>query len=266
MSKIEWTHIPGYRGETLNCVTGCTQISAGCANCYSKRMTHRLQKMYEAKIAKGEDSPGLAKYRYGFDEVVCHDDVLDILLHWEKPRSVFINSMSDTFHEDVPEYFIRNLWNEMNNYDHGHIFWILTKRSRRMVEVLKTRDLSELTYNKGVRWTPNIWLGVSVEDANNKYRIDDLRQTGAAVKFISFEPLLGAIGCLDLRGIDLAIIGSESGPGARPMKEEWVRDIIEQCKQADVSIFYKQKQVGRKKTSCPTIDGKRYREFPKIIT
>ena len=255
MSKIEWTHIPGYRGETLNCVTGCTQISAGCANCYSKRMTHRLQKMYEAKIAKGEDSPGLAKYKFGFNKVVCHDGILENITQWRNPRSVFINSMSDTFHEDVPDEFIINLWEMMNNWE--HIYWILTKRSRRMMELLKPQYHKRGT----IRWTSNIWLGVTVENVHNKYRIDDLQQTGAAVKFLSCEPLLGSLGALDLTGMSMAIVGCETGPGARYMNPDWARDIRDQCRDQGVAFFMK--KLSNKE---PIPNDLMIREFPNDKT
>ena len=262
MSKIEWTHLPGYKGETLNCVTGCEPISQGCTNCYAKRMTRRLQKMYEAKIAKAENPKGLAKYKLGFDKVVCHEESLDILKQWEKPRSVFINSMSDTFHNDVPEEFIVKLWHEMNECRSEHIFWILTKRSQRMREVLRDQEKQYSLYDHtGIRWTPNIWLGVSVENAYNKYRIDDLRQTGASVKFLSCEPLLGSLGALDLTGISMAICGAETGPGARYMNPDWAREIRDQCREQGVAFFIK-----KLSNNQPIPNDLMIREFPNAKT
>ncbi len=263
MTKIEWTHIPSYKGETLNCVTGCTKTSSGCAKCYSEKMTFRLQKMYEAKVSKGEEPGGLAKYKEGFGKVVCHKEhLVNQLYQWRlaKSRSIFVNSMSDTLHKDVPKRFIIDLWNEMNEYEQ-HIFWILTKRSQRMVDVLKTRQCRDLALplelRTGVRWTPNIWLGVSVENAHYKYRIDYLRQTGAKIKFLSLEPLLGHIGTLDLSGIDMTIVGCETGSGARYMNPEWAREIRDQCREQGVKFFMK--AMSHKE---PIPDDLMIREFP----
>ena len=208
-STIEWTE------TTWNPVTGCSKISAGCANCYAERMAIRLQAM------------GQPNYANGF-EVVMHDHMLEMPLRWRKPQRIFVNSMSDLFHEAIPDDFILEVFRVMERA-HWHRFQVLTKRSRRLS---KMRD--RLT------WPSNVWMGVTVEGAKYLHRIDDLQKTGAAVKFCSIEPLLGPIPTLDLEGINWIIVGGESGPGARPMKPEWVRQIREACRGQGVAFFFKQ--------------------------
>lgn len=208
-STIEWTE------STWNPITGCTKISPGCKNCYAERMAKRLHAM------------GQPNYRNGFD-VTIHPHALELPLSWKKPQTIFVNSMSDLFHEDVPEDFILNVFETMNKAN-WHRYQVLTKRSERM-----------LAMNKIIPHSKHIWLGVTVENEDYKNRIDDLRRMNCDVKFISFEPLLCKLGELNLKGIDWAIVGGESGPGARPIKEEWILEIKEQCDEQGVSFFFKQ--------------------------
>ena len=230
-SSIEWTE------STWNPITGCTKISTGCANCYAERMAIRLKAM------------GQPNYINGF-EVTMHDHVLDAPLHWKKPQTIFVNSMSDLFHENVPEYFILKIFNVMNNA-HWHRFQVLTKRSDR---------LAAMSYK--LPWTQNIWMGVTVESAGYKYRIDDLRHSDAYIKFLSMEPLLGPVRDLDLANIDWVIVGGESGPKARPIEIEWIREIRDRCETSNVPFFFKQWGGIRKKKKGRTLDGKIWDELP----
>ena len=232
-SEIEWTN------STWNPITGCTKISAGCKHCYAERMAKRLKAM------------GQPNYRNGF-EVTLHPDALSLPLSWKKPQTIFVNSMSDLFHEDVPLTFIQDIFRVMNEAS-WHQFQILTKRPERLVEE-----------NKKLLWAENIWMGVSVENDDNKYRIDLLRETDAHIKFISFEPLIGPVINCNLEGIDWAIVGGESGPGARPLDRQWVIDIRNSCKKMHVPFFFKQwGGVNRKKTGR-MLDGKIYSEMPDL--
>lgn len=231
-STIEWTE------STWNPVTGCTKISPGCKNCYAERMARRLQAM------------GQPNYRDGF-KVTIHEHALTLPLRWKKPQSIFVNSMSDLFHEDIPDDFILRVFSVMHKAN-WHRFQILTKRSERLKAL-----------NARLIWTPNIWMGVTVEHDSCRNRIDDLRTTGAAVKFISFEPLLGPLPNLDLSGIDWAIIGGESGIGARPMRQEWVIDIRDQCASAGVAFFFKQWGGVNKKRAGRILDDRVWDEMPK---
>jgi protein gp37 len=208
-TRIEWTEL------TWNPVTGCTKISQGCKYCYAERMAKRLQAM------------GNPRYPDGF-AVRLHEDLIDAPRRWKKPRRVFVNSMSDLFHEVVPEDFIRRIFNTMLDCPQ-HVFQILTKRSERLALLGST-----------LQWPPNVWMGVSVENAEVVPRIDDLRTVPAAVRFLSCEPLIGSLEGLDLNGIHWMIVGGESGPGARPIHPDWVRDLREQCRIADVGFFFKQ--------------------------
>jgi protein gp37 len=192
---------------------------------------------------------GQPNYINGF-KVTMHQHVLETPLRWKKPQTIFVNSMSDLFHEDVSEDFIFKMFETMNNA-YWHRFQILTKRSERLAKL--ARQLS---------WTPNIWMGVTVENADYKYRIDDLRYSGAFIKFLSIEPLLGSVGCLALRKIDWVIVGGESGPGARPIVVDWVREIQDQCKVNDIPFFFKQWGGIRKKKNGRILDGKTWDEFP----
>lgn len=230
-STIEWTEY------TWNPITGCTKISLGCQNCYAERMAKRLKAM------------GQPNYRNGFD-LAWHEDALDIPLHWRKPSVIFVNSMSDLFHEDVPFEFILKAFKIMGEADH-HIFQVLTKRSKRL------RELSPL-----LPWTENIWMGVTVEHRNYVDRIDDLRSTNARTKFLSLEPLLSGLPCLDLDRIDWVITGGESGPNSRPMNLSWVTDIRDQCAKAHVPFFFKQWGGINKKKAGRELEGRTWDERP----
>lgn len=230
-SRIEWTQC------TWNPVTGCTKISSGCLNCYAERMARRLQAM------------GQPNYRNGF-RVTLHPHMLEMPLHWRQPRTVFVNSMSDLFHEDVPLEFIQQVFDVMRRAPQHH-FQILTKRSQRLSELA-----TELP------WAGNIWMGVTVESSDFVARIDDLRETDAAIKFISFEPLLGPITKYDLGEIDWVIVGGESGPGARPMDRQWVVDIRDRCLAANVPFFFKQWGGVNKKRNGRNLDEIIWDELP----
>ncbi|WP_121354865.1 DUF5131 family protein [Flavisolibacter nicotianae] len=208
-SSIEWTEM------TWNPTTGCNKVSAGCKHCYAEVMTRRLKAM------------GVEKYRDGF-ELRVHPDALTIPYTWKSPKVVFVNSMSDLFHKDVPLSFIQQVFAVMND-NPQHVFQVLTKRSDLLPK-----------YSGQLKWGHNIWMGVSVENQKVMNRIDDLRGTGARVKFLSCEPLIGPLPNMNLTGIDWVIVGGESGRKPRPMKEEWALDILEQCKAADVKFFFKQ--------------------------
>ena len=231
-SAIEWTE------STWNPVTGCTKISAGCLNCYAKRMAKRLQAM------------GQRRYRNGF-KVTLHPEALYEPYRWKKPRTVFVNSMSDLFHKEIPAEFIQDVFKVMNE-NKRHIFQILTKRSECLCEIAPLLE-----------WSENIWMGVTIEDNDYVGRSDDLRLVHAAVKFLSLEPLLGPIPDLELDSIDWVIVGGESGPGARPMKEKWVIEIKNLCEQKSVPFFFKQWGGINKKKSGRMLQGKTWDQYPK---
>ena len=232
-SAIEWT------GSTWNPVTGCTKISPGCQHCYAERMAKRLQAM------------GQPNYATGF-ELAMHPRSLELPLTWKKPQTIFVNSMSDLFLDEVPTEFIKQVFDVMRRA-HWHTFQVLTKRSERL-----------MTLSSELKWAPNIWMGVSVENADYTCRIDHLRATGAEVKFLSMEPLLGPVPALNLEGIDWVIVGGESGPGARPMKEEWVVEIKDQCLRAHVPFFFKQWGGVRKKKAGKELQGRTWEQMPKV--
>ncbi|MBN2271606.1 MAG: phage Gp37/Gp68 family protein [Sedimentisphaerales bacterium] len=232
-SKIEWTE------STWNPVTGCTKISEGCRNCYAERLARRLKAM------------GQPNYRNGF-KVTLHPHVLDVPLRWRKPRMIFVNSMSDMFHKHVPTAFLLKVFDVMRRASH-HRFQVLTKRSERL------RELSDR-----LPWPENVWMGVTVETADYLCRLDDLRQTNAAVKFVSFEPLLSQIPGIDLEGIDWVIAGGESGPGARPMHPDWPTDIRDQCLDADIPFFFKQWGGKNKKKTGRILDGRIWDDIPRV--
>jgi protein gp37 len=234
-SAIEWTQ------STWNPVTGCTKLSLGCRNCYAERMAKRLQAM------------GQRGYRNGFG-LTCHPELLELPLHWKQPKMVFVNSMSDLFHADVSLDFIQRVFATMSRARH-HVFQILTKRADRLVEL-----------SPFVEWTENIWMGVTVESAAYKDRIDALRVSGASLKFLSLEPLLGDLGELNLAGIDWVIVGGESGPGARPMSAQWVRDIKGQCVGRGLPFFFKQWGGVNKKKSGRMLDGRTWDQMPATAT
>ena len=233
-SKIEWTE------ATWNPVTGCDKVSTGCKHCYAERMAYRLQRM------------GSANYRAGF-RVSLHPEMLDRPLSWRRPRRVFVNSMSDLFHEQVPAAFILRVFDVMRRA-HWHQFQVLTKRADRLAALDARLD-----------WPPNVWAGVSVESGLYLDRIDHLRRTTAAVRFLSLEPLLGPLEGLDLDRIDWVIAGGESGPGARPMERWWVRDIRDQCVRAQVPFFFKQWGGVRKSRSGRELDGRSWDDFPRAL-
>ena len=234
-SSIEWTE------STWNPLTGCTKVSPGCKHCYAERMSRRLKAM------------GQPKYANGFT-LTIHEDVLDQPLQWKKPRMIFVNSMSDLFHNDVPLEFIRRTF-EVMRCASWHTFQVLTKRSGRLLELSPKID-----------WPANVWMGVSVENSDYVFRIDDLSQTNAFVKFLSLEPLLGPMPDLDLRDIDWIIVGGESGPGARPMKGEWVVDIKDQCRAYNVPFFFKQWGGLHRKSNGRTLQGRTWDEMPLEAT
>ena len=231
-TKIEWTE------STWNPVTGCSKISAGCRNCYAERMAERLRLM------------GQPNYSNGF-RVTLHGHVLEYPLAWKKPRTVFVNSMSDLFHDEVPDAFIDRVFQVMRRA-HWHQFQVLTKRSARL-KALSPR----------LSWPANVWIGVSVEDAENVFRIDDLRRVPAAIRFLSLEPLLGPLPGLDLSNIEWVIVGGESGPGSRPMKKEWVREIRDQCREQNVPFFFKQWGGVNKKKTGRVLEGRVWDAMPR---
>lgn len=233
-SLIEWTE------STWNPVTGCDKVSPGCEHCYAERMAKRLKAM------------GVKKYRRGF-KVTTHKDVLYDPLKWKKSQLIFVNSMSDLFHNDVPFEFVQQIFEVMRQCPQ-HIFQILTKRSKQLKRKAKLLD-----------WPDNVWMGVTVESRPYRFRIDDLRQTDAKIKFISFEPLLGRIGDVDLSGIDWAIVGGESGPGARPMKQEWVEELLEESQKQKVKFFFKQWGGVNKKKTGRELNGRTYDEMPNPL-
>ncbi len=233
-SRIEWTE------STWNPVTGCTKISLGCKNCYAERMAKRLLAM------------GHPNYRNGFT-LTCHPETLGLPLKWKKPQMIFVNSMSDLFHRDVPAPFIDEVFFTMNEA-RWHCFQVLTKRAGRLAQIAER-----------FKWTPNIWMGVSVETDGFVDRIDDLRKVPAAVRFLSLEPLLGPLPNLNLNGIDWVIVGGESGPGARPMKEEWVADIRNQCLASNTPFFFKQWGGVQKKKAGRLLDKRTWDEMPDVV-
>ena len=232
-TKIEWTD------ATWNPVTGCNKISPGCKHCYAERLSKRLK------------ATGMAKYRNGF-AVTLHPDTLEIPLRWRKPRSIFVNSMSDLFHVDVPEPFIREVFDVMERA-HWHRYQVLTKRAERVAELSDT-----------LPWPPQVWMGVSVESQGYVHRIDLLRSTNAQVKFLSLEPLLGPLPDLNLDGIDWVIVGGESGPGARPMQPNWAREIRDQCVDVGVAFHFKQWGGVFKKRNGRELDGHTWDQIPAL--
>jgi len=229
----------GWTDSTWNPVTGCTKVSAGCKYCYAELLANRL------KVC------GLRTYANGF-HVTLHESAMKVPLGWKKPRTIFVSSMGDLFHEDVPFDFIRRVFDVMKAADR-HQFQLLTKRSDRL------RELSE-----SLPWLPNVWMGVTVESTDYRHRVDDLRATGAAMKFLSLEPLLGPIPDMDLRGIDWVIVGGESGLTSRPMDASWVADIRDQCQKASVPFFFEQWGGANKKESGRLFEGRTWREMPRL--
>lgn len=231
-SSIEWTQ------ATWNPTTGCDHVSNGCDHCYAERMARRLHAM------------GNARYRNGF-RLTVHKDLFDLPLHWKEPRTIFVNSMSDLFHEHVPLDAIQRVFQTMNKAD-WHTFQVLTKRPMRLLQIAGALE-----------WTPNIWMGVTVESYRYTHRIEALRATPARVKFVSFEPLLSGIpDDTSLEGIGWAIVGGESGPHARPMDREWVTSLRSLCRRYDTAFLFKQWGGFNKKKAGRTLDGTTYDEMP----
>lgn len=226
---------------TWNPVTGCTKISPGCKHCYAETMAKRLVAM------------GSPRYRNGF-KITLQDDLVDLPKRWRNPRTIFVNSMSDLFHPDIPVEFIQRVFKTMNECPQ-HIFQVLTKRADRLVEL-----------STEVTWSPNIWMGVSVENQKYAVRADLLKQVPAQVRFLSVEPLLGAIPNLPLAGIHWVIVGGESGRGARPMESKWVREIFHQCRAEKVPFFFKQWGGVQKQMTGRKLFGRTYDEMPSTAT
>lgn len=234
-SLIEWTE------STWNPITGCTKHSEGCLNCYAEKMANRLQAM------------GQKKYINGF-ELSLHEDVLEDPLYMKKPQMIFVCSMSDIFHKDVPDEYILKLFDVMNRA-HWHIFQVLTKRADRLASL-----------SDKIKWSQNIWMGVTVESATQIERVQYLQNSGAKTKFLSIEPLLTDIPHLPLEKIDWIIVGGESGPGARLMKKEWVENIRRQCEIKQVPFFFKQWGGINKKKTGRLLNGRTYDEMPESFT
>ena len=230
-SKIEWTE------SSWNPVTGCTKISAGCRYCYAERLAHRLQKM------------GQRRYINGF-LVTLHPDLISIPLRWKKPKLIFVNSMSDLFHEKIPDNFIIKIFETMR-LAHWHTFQILTKRAARLSRLSPILD-----------WPDNVWMGVTVESEKEIFRLKELQKVPAAVRFVSMEPLLGSIPDSPYKNIDWVIVGGESGPKARPMGREWAIQIRNRCHQNNIPFFFKQWGGFRKKENGSLLEGKYYNEYP----
>jgi protein gp37 len=232
-SSIEWTD------STWNPLTGCTKISLGCKNCYAERMARRLQAM------------GQPNYRNAF-RLSVHEHALEIPLRWKRPQNIFVNSMSDLFHRSVPSEFIHKVFDVMGRA-HWHRFQVLTKRAARLSSM-----------SNELPWHPNVWMGVSVETSDYVDRIDHLRATGARIKFLSLEPLIGPLPGLNLDGIDWVAVGGESGPGTRPLEPAWVSDIRDQCLVANVPFFFKQWGGVRKKAAGRVLDGRTWDQMPTM--
>ncbi|SER89945.1 DUF5131 family protein [Pedobacter rhizosphaerae] len=233
-SSIEWTEM------TWNPTVGCTKISAGCKFCYAEIMSRRLKGM------------GQEKYKDGFTTVKPHPASLNIPFLWKSPKVVFVNSMSDLFHEEIPLEYIVAVFKVMNQ-NPQHVFQVLTKRAARLFEI-----------HKQLKWTNNIWMGVSVENDKVVDRIDYLRKTGAKIKFLSLEPLIGPLNELNLKKIDWVIVGGESGFRPRPMEIEWVENIQYQCEISFVPFFFKQWGGKNKKASGRLLNGRTYDQMPKV--
>ena len=234
-SAIEWTD------ATWNPITGCTKISAGCDNCYAARFSERFR-----------DVPG-HPFQSGFDLTLRHARLEQPLL-WKRHRMVFVNSMSDLFHKAVPEEFISRVWDTME-HAHWHTFQVLTKRSSLMRDFLRRRYVDRTV-------PPHIWFGVSIEDSSKMSRLAHLKAAPQGIRFLSVEPLIASLGDLDLDGISWVIVGGESGPRARPIDLQWVRDVRDQCQRQKVAFFFKQWGGIRPKTNGRLLDGKEWSQFP----
>ncbi|QEG14892.1 DUF5131 family protein [Gimesia maris] len=232
-SNIEWTE------STWNPLTGCTKVSPGCKFCYAERLSKRLNAM------------GLKNYSNGF-KLTLQPQMLERPLGWKKPQTIFVNSMSDLFHKEVEVEYIHRVFDVMRRA-YWHRFQVLTKRADRLEELSPVID-----------WPENVWMGVSVENQDYTFRIDHLRHTNAHIKFLSIEPLIGPIDDLNLTDIDWVIVGGESGPGARPIEEEWVTKILNQCQEEKVPFFFKQWGGVNKKKTGRLLDGRTWDEMPDV--
>lgn len=231
---VEWTEQP------WNPITGCTKISSGCINCYAEKSAAWLQRI------------GNRRYTNGFN-LTLHEDLLELPLRWRKPRRVFIGSMSDIFHHDIPNEFILRAFETMNQCPQ-HTFIVLTKRADKMEELATE-----------INWTKNIWLGVTVEEAKYKERIESLRNTGAHRKFVCAEPLIGDLGKVDLASMDWLVIGGESGPNCRPMEEDWVISLRDQCHAQDVMFTFKQWGGKKRKENGSLLQGEYHHGLPEVM-
>lgn len=243
-TSIEWTD------ATWNPVAGCTVLTAGCTNCYAMRMAARLDAMGVEKYAGLTRKSGTRAVWIG--KIRVDEKSLSVPKLWSKPRKVFVNSMSDLFHDDVPVKFIRQVWDVMQETPR-HTYQILTKRPERMASVLNSSDFAVL---------PNVWLGTSVEDGRVLHRLDALRNVPAAVRFVSLEPLIGSVAAGDLTGIHWAIVGGESGPRARSMDPAWVDEIEAMCRRSGTAFFFKQWGGKNKKAAGRMLNGRTYDEMP----
>jgi len=251
-SSIEWTD------STWNPVVGCTKVSSGCANCYAERMAKRLSAISKSQRARGSNPGRGANYEHVVNskgrwngKVFLDHDAVEDPLSWRLPRTIFVNSMSDLFHEDVPLDFIQRVFDVMNRCPQ-HIFQVLTKRPHTTAK-----------YAHHLNWTSNIWMGTSVEDAKVTHRVHELRKVPAAVRFLSVEPLLGPIPQLPVKDIHWVIVGGESGPGSRPIEEHWVCQIRDRCERYEVPFFFKQWGGVNKKATGRELDGRTWDELPE---
>ena len=240
-SAIEWTE------ATWNPTTGCDKTSPGCDNCYALTLSKRLKAMGQPKYQRDGD-PRTSGPGFG---LTVHPDVLDVPRTWSAPRTIFVNSMSDLFHHEVPEPYIHRVFDVIAETPQ-HQYQVLTKRSKRLTDV-----------GQRLKWPPNLWIGVSVENSRYRFRLDHLRRVNAAVRFVSAEPLLGPLGELDLAGIDWLIAGGESGPGARPVERAWLIDLRDQCAAAGVPFFFKQWGGRTPKAGGRELEGSTYDEMPR---
>lgn len=247
LSDIEWTD------ATWNPIAGCTMVSPGCTNCYAMRMAARLQSMqHPSYLGTTRKSGGRPVWTGKFNLV---EGALDAPRRWRKPRRIFVNSMSDLFQDGVPDEFIERVWRTMADANH-HVYQVLTKRPENMRRAVDRLHLQPL---------PNVWLGTSVESAAYVSRVDELKSTPAGVRFISFEPLLSSVGRLDLHKIDWAIVGGESGPGARQIDSKWVDEIKSSCRKHGTAFFFKQWGGSNKKAAGRIFRGRTWDEFPQQV-
>ena len=241
-SAIEWTE------ATWNPTTGCDKTSPGCDNCYALTLSKRLKAMGQPKYQQ-DGNPRTSGPGFG---LTIHPDALDVPRSWSAPRTIFVNSMSDLFHHEVPEPYIHRVFDVITETPQ-HQYQVLTKRSKRLADV-----------GQKLRWPPNLWMGVSVENSRYRFRLDHLRRINAAVRFVSAEPLLGPLEELDLVGIDWLIAGGESGPGARPVEEAWLIDLRDQCAAGGVPFFFKQWGGRTPKAGGRTLQGSTHDEMPRL--